>query len=127
MPQLHPVVPPHVLHFRHVPFRTSVKFPHSPHASPSYPCALASARFSAASALASARTSALLGDHGRGSSPSAAFSAVAPSTWPWARPPASAVILGGAAPPRLASLAAPPPAGEGEERPPRSVWLPRSL
>ena len=31
----HPVVPPHVLHFKHVPFRTSVKFPHSPQASPS--------------------------------------------------------------------------------------------
>jgi ATP dependent DNA ligase domain len=25
--QLHPVVPPHVLHFRHVPFLTKVKFP----------------------------------------------------------------------------------------------------
>jgi hypothetical protein len=46
--QLHPVVPPHVLHFKHVPFRTSVKFPHSPQASPSYPWAFASARFSAA-------------------------------------------------------------------------------
>ena len=34
-PQLHPVVPPHVLHFRHVPLRTKVKFPHSPQASPS--------------------------------------------------------------------------------------------
>ena len=33
--QLHPVVFPHVLHFRHVPLRTSVKFPHSSHASPS--------------------------------------------------------------------------------------------
>jgi hypothetical protein len=34
-PQLHPVVLPHVSHFKHVPFRTNVKFPHSPHASPS--------------------------------------------------------------------------------------------
>ena len=32
--QLHPVVPPHVSHFKHVPFRTIVKFPHSGHASP---------------------------------------------------------------------------------------------
>ena len=31
----HPVVLPHVSHFKHVPFRTKVKFPHSPHASPS--------------------------------------------------------------------------------------------
>jgi hypothetical protein len=31
----HPVVLPHVSHFMHVPFRTSVKFPHSPQASPS--------------------------------------------------------------------------------------------
>ncbi len=31
----HPVVDPHVSHFKHVPFRTSVKFPHSPQASPS--------------------------------------------------------------------------------------------
>jgi hypothetical protein len=34
-PHEHPVVLPHVLHFRHVPFRTKVKFPHSPQASPS--------------------------------------------------------------------------------------------
>ena len=33
--QLHPVVLPHVSHFRHVPFRTSVKFPHSGQLSPS--------------------------------------------------------------------------------------------
>jgi len=33
--QLHPLVPPHVSHFRQVPFRTSVKFPHEPQASPS--------------------------------------------------------------------------------------------
>ena len=32
--QLHPVVLPHVSHFRQVPLRTSVKFPHSPQASP---------------------------------------------------------------------------------------------
>lgn len=32
--QLQPVVAPHVLHFKHVPLRTSVKFPHSPHESP---------------------------------------------------------------------------------------------
>ena len=31
----HPVVLPHVSHFKHVPLRTKVKFPHSPHASPS--------------------------------------------------------------------------------------------
>jgi hypothetical protein len=31
----HPVVDPHVSHFMQVPFRTSVKFPHSPHISPS--------------------------------------------------------------------------------------------
>ena len=33
----HPLVAPHVLHLRHVPFLTKVKFPHSPQASPSYP------------------------------------------------------------------------------------------
>ena len=33
--QLHPVVPPHVSHLRHVPFRTSVKLAHSGHDSPS--------------------------------------------------------------------------------------------
>jgi hypothetical protein len=33
--QLHPVVLPHVSHFMHVPFRTRVKLPHSPHISPS--------------------------------------------------------------------------------------------
>ena len=32
--QLHPVVPPHVSHFKHVPFRTMVKFPHSGQDSP---------------------------------------------------------------------------------------------
>lgn len=32
--QLHPVVEPHVSHFRHVPFRTMVKFEHSGQASP---------------------------------------------------------------------------------------------
>jgi hypothetical protein len=31
----HPVVEPHVSHFKHVPLRTRVKFPHSPQASPS--------------------------------------------------------------------------------------------
>ena len=31
----HPVVAPHVSHFRHVPLRTSVKFPQVPQASPS--------------------------------------------------------------------------------------------
>src|SRR5271163_400907 len=31
----HPVVEPHVSHFRHVPLRTMVKLPHSPQASPS--------------------------------------------------------------------------------------------
>lgn len=34
VPQLHPVVLPHVSHFKHVPFRTSVKFMHSGQASP---------------------------------------------------------------------------------------------
>lgn len=33
----HPLVPPHVMHFMQVPFRTRVKFPHSSQASPSYP------------------------------------------------------------------------------------------
>jgi hypothetical protein len=31
----HPVVDPHVSHFKQVPFRTSVKFKHSEHISPS--------------------------------------------------------------------------------------------
>jgi hypothetical protein len=31
----HPVVDPQVSHFMHVPFLTKVKFPHSPHISPS--------------------------------------------------------------------------------------------
>jgi hypothetical protein len=31
----HPVVDPQVSHFKHVPFRTSVKFKHSEHISPS--------------------------------------------------------------------------------------------
>jgi hypothetical protein len=34
-PHEHPVVDPHVSHFMHVPFRTSVKLPHSEHISPS--------------------------------------------------------------------------------------------
>jgi len=34
-PYEHPVVLPHVSHFMQVPFRTSVKLPHSPHISPS--------------------------------------------------------------------------------------------
>jgi len=34
-PQLHPLVPPQVSHFKHVPFLTIVKLPHSPQASPS--------------------------------------------------------------------------------------------
>jgi hypothetical protein len=33
-PQLHPVVVPHVSHFKHVPFRTMVKLLHSVHWSP---------------------------------------------------------------------------------------------
>ena len=33
--QLHPLVLPQVLHFMQVPLRTSVKFPHSLHESPS--------------------------------------------------------------------------------------------
>ena len=33
--QLHPLVEPQVSHLRHVPLRTSVKFPHSPQESPS--------------------------------------------------------------------------------------------
>ena len=35
--QLHPLVPPQVSHFRHVPLRTMVKLPHSLQLSPSYP------------------------------------------------------------------------------------------
>ena len=31
----HPVVVPHVMHFRHVPFRTIVNWPQSPQGSPS--------------------------------------------------------------------------------------------
>src|SRR5581483_4894247 len=34
-PHEHPVVLPHVSHFMQVPFRTSVKLPHSEHISPS--------------------------------------------------------------------------------------------
>jgi hypothetical protein len=34
-PYEHPVVLPHVSHFMQVPFRTSVKLPHSEHISPS--------------------------------------------------------------------------------------------
>ena len=34
VPQLHPVVLPHVSHFKQIPFRTMVKFPHSGQASP---------------------------------------------------------------------------------------------
>ena len=34
-PHEHPVVAPHVSHFKHVPFRTSVKLAHSGQASPS--------------------------------------------------------------------------------------------
>src|ERR1700730_1230187 len=37
MPQLHPLVPPHVSHLRQVPLRSNVKFPHSRQLSPSYP------------------------------------------------------------------------------------------
>ena len=33
--QLHPLVPPQVLHFMQVPLRTRVKLPHEPQASPS--------------------------------------------------------------------------------------------
>jgi hypothetical protein len=35
VPQLQPLVPPQVLHFRQVPFLTRVKLPHSPQGSPS--------------------------------------------------------------------------------------------
>src|SRR5262249_10908531 len=45
--QLHPVVFPQVSHLRHVPLRTSVKFPHSVQASPVYPLSRASAILSA--------------------------------------------------------------------------------
>src|SRR3984957_1139539 len=70
-----------------VPFRTRVKFPHSPHISPSYPLALASARRSALEGAACSRAApALL--HCRASSFSvgdrscwaSCFSATAPST-----------------------------------------------
>jgi hypothetical protein len=33
--QEHPVVVPHVMHFKHVPFRTMVNWPQSPQGSPS--------------------------------------------------------------------------------------------
>src|SRR4029078_1891378 len=39
--QLQPVVPPQVVHLRHVPLRTMVKLPHSGQASPSKPCSFA--------------------------------------------------------------------------------------
>src|SRR5262249_26362625 len=48
----HPVVVPQVMHFKHVPFRTMVNWPQSPHGSPSYP--LRRAISEAESALASA-------------------------------------------------------------------------
>ena len=41
MRQLQPVVPPQVVHLRHVPLRTMVKLPHSGQASPSKPFSLA--------------------------------------------------------------------------------------
>src|SRR6267378_1107576 len=40
--QLQPVVPPQVVHLRHVPLRTMVKLPHSGQASPSKPLSFAS-------------------------------------------------------------------------------------
>ena len=40
--QEHPLVAPHVMHFRQLPFRTRVNEPQSLHASPSYPLARAS-------------------------------------------------------------------------------------
>ena len=39
--QEQPEVAPQVMHFKHVPFRTSVRLPHSWQASPSYPLSLA--------------------------------------------------------------------------------------
>ena len=39
--QEQPEVAPQVMHFKHVPFRTNVRLPHSWHASPSYPLSLA--------------------------------------------------------------------------------------
>jgi hypothetical protein len=39
--QEQPEVAPQVMHFKHVPFLTSVRLPHSWHASPSYPLSLA--------------------------------------------------------------------------------------
>src|SRR4029078_11423904 len=39
--QLQPVVPPQVVHLRHVPLRTMVKLPHSGQASPSKPFSFA--------------------------------------------------------------------------------------
>src|SRR5471032_2287473 len=41
MHQLQPVVPPQVVHLRHVPLRTMVKLPHSGQASPSKPLSFA--------------------------------------------------------------------------------------
>src|SRR4029079_7905628 len=54
-PDEQPLVPPHVSHFRQVPLRTSVKFPHSRQASPSYPPMRGSARRSASRPLTSPR------------------------------------------------------------------------
>src|SRR5690606_5010485 len=48
-PQEQPLVEPQVAHFMHVPSRTSVKWPHSPHASASSPCRGASRRRSSPS------------------------------------------------------------------------------
>src|SRR4051812_41921470 len=144
--QEHPVVEPQVSHLRHVPFLTKVKLAHSPHGSPTYPFALASAR--AANFDSSDEKPILIGDsvslpdgaaaaaaparlHCRASSFSvgerscwaSCFSATAPSRASAAREEERAVIVE-ATPPRLTSFADPPPAGEGEE--PRASLPPRT-
>src|SRR4051812_6623687 len=88
-----------------VPFRTSEKCPHSPHISPSYPLALASARRSALDGAAWAAAPARL--HCRASSFSvgdrscwvSCFSATAPSVASAAREVASDITLPPCAPP----------------------------
>src|SRR5580704_13014047 len=121
--QLHPVVLPHVSHFMQVPFRTSEKCPHSPHISPSYPFALASARRSAFDGAAAAAAPALL--HCSASSFSvgdkscwaSCLKATAPSTASAARAVGLCCdieVTFGAAPPGALRAPPSPPRGEGE-------------
>src|SRR5436305_7693409 len=120
-----PVVDPHVSHFMQVPLRTSVKLPHSPQASPSYPLARASARFSAAAALACVLASAQLSASscvaGESFASGSSFSAVAPAVLSAVTLEALAIDAPprplSACPPPGAARAAPPSplCGEGEE------------